>query len=125
MFKLNSKQQEAVNHIDGPLLIIAGAGSGKTRVLVERIANIILSKKADPNGIVAVTFTNKAAKELKSRIIQRVGDFGKMTIAGTFHSICAGILRKYAERIGYTSNFVIYDSADTYKVVKNTVKDMN
>ncbi|MBN2789220.1 MAG: UvrD-helicase domain-containing protein [Candidatus Delongbacteria bacterium] len=122
---LNSKQQEAVEHLDGPLLIIAGAGSGKTRVLVERIANIILSKKADPGEIVAVTFTNKAAKELKTRIIQRVGDFGKMTIAGTFHSICAGILRKYAERLGYTSNFVIYDSDDSYKVVKNIITQQN
>ena len=72
-----------------------------------------------------VLSANKAAKELKTRIIQRVGDFGKMTIAGTFHSICAGILRKYAERIGYTSNFVIYDSADTYKVIKDTIKAMN
>ncbi|MDA3838889.1 MAG: UvrD-helicase domain-containing protein [Candidatus Delongbacteria bacterium] len=123
--KLNKSQKEAIDHIDGPLLIIAGAGSGKTKVLVERIANIILSKKANPGEIVAVTFTNKAAKELKTRIIQRVGDIGKMILAGTFHLICASILRKYAERLGYTSNFVIYDSDDTYKVVKSTIKAMS
>ena len=125
IIKLNDKQKEAVDHLDGPLLIIAGAGSGKTKVLVERIANIILSNKADPGEIVAVTFTNKAAKELKTRIIQRVGDLGKMILAGTFHSICASILRKHAEKLGYTSNFVIYDSDDSYKVIKSKIKEMN
>ena len=121
---LNDKQMEAVQCIDGSLLILAGAGSGKTRVLIERIANIIKSGKAQPEEIMAVTFTNKAAKELKLRLIKKVGESGKFIIAGTFHSICAKILRKYADRIGYQSNFVIYDTDDKNKVIKNCLKEL-
>ncbi|MCG2761273.1 MAG: UvrD-helicase domain-containing protein, partial [Candidatus Delongbacteria bacterium] len=123
--ELNSKQQSAVVTIEGPLLIIAGAGSGKTRTLIERIANIILSKRAFPSEIMAVTFTNKAAKELKERIVYRVGEIGKAVFAGTFHSISARILRKYADRLGYNSNFVIYDTEDKEKVVKGMIKKNN
>ena len=121
---LNDKQSEAVQYIEGPLLILAGAGSGKTRVIIERIANIIKSGKAQPEEIMAVTFTNKAAKELKLRLIKKVGEAGKFITAGTFHSICAKILRKYADRIGYQSNFVIYDTDDKNRVIKNCLKEL-
>jgi DNA helicase-2/ATP-dependent DNA helicase PcrA len=122
--KLNEMQLKAVAKIDGPLLIIAGAGSGKTRTLVERIANIIRRNKACPSEIMAVTFTNKAAKELTDRIVSEVGAIGKTVFAGTFHSICARILRKHSRRLGYESNFVIYDTDDKLKVIKSVIKGM-
>ncbi|HQO09685.1 MAG TPA: 3'-5' exonuclease [Clostridiales bacterium] len=124
-FELNERQRKAAEHIDGPLLIIAGAGSGKTRALVERIANIISSKKAYPSEIMAVTFTNKAAGELVERIVSRVGEIGKMIFAGTFHSLCAKILRRHADILGYGSNFVIYDSDDSEKVVREMIRRNN
>lgn len=124
-FKLNEMQRKAVDKTDGPLLIIAGAGSGKTRTLVERIANIIRQNKACPSEIMAVTFTNKAAKELTGRIVSKVGDIGKTVFAGTFHSICARILRKHSEQLGYESNFVIYDTDDKLKVIKTIIKRMD
>ncbi|MDD3044363.1 MAG: 3'-5' exonuclease [Candidatus Delongbacteria bacterium] len=120
--ELNEKQKEAAETTDGPLLIIAGAGSGKTRTLVERIVNIIRKKKASPHEILAVTFTNKAAGELRERIIGAVGEDGRSVIAGTFHSICARILRKHSELLGYNGNFVIYDSDDSEKLIKAMAK---
>ncbi|MFO7811262.1 MAG: 3'-5' exonuclease [Candidatus Delongbacteria bacterium] len=119
---LNQNQKIAVENLDGPLLIIAGAGSGKTRTLVERIARIILEKRSYPHEIMAVTFTNKAATELKVRIIARVGKYGGGVLAGTFHSICSRILRDNSAKIGYRPNFVIYDSEDKYKVIKQMIK---
>jgi DNA helicase II / ATP-dependent DNA helicase PcrA len=123
--KLNQRQLEAVNKTSGPLLIIAGAGSGKTRTLVERTAGIIKSGLASPWEIMAVTFTNKAAKELTERIVQRTGKTGEGVFAGTFHSICARILRRHCERLGYKPNFVIYDSDDSVRVLKQAIKNNN
>ncbi len=123
--ELNPKQKEAVETTDGPLLIIAGAGSGKTRTLVERIVNILRSKKAYPNQVMAVTFTNKAAGELRERIIKSVGEEGRSVMAGTFHSICSRILRRHSNLIGYESNFVIYDAEDSEKVIKAMIKKNN
>jgi DNA helicase II / ATP-dependent DNA helicase PcrA len=123
--KLNSRQLEAVNNTSGPLLIIAGAGSGKTRTLVERTAGIISKGLASPWEIMTVTFTNKAAKELTGRIVARVGKSGEGVFAGTFHSICARLLRRNCERLGYKPNFVIYDSDDSVRVLKQAIKNNN
>ncbi len=123
--ELNTKQKEAVELTDGPLLIIAGAGSGKTRTLVERLLNIIRLRKAFAYEVMAVTFTNKAAGELKERIISSIGDEGKAVIAGTFHSICSKILRKHSEYLGYAQNFVVYDSEDSEKVIRSVIKKNN
>ncbi len=109
---LNNKQKEAVLHTEGALLVLAGAGSGKTRVLTYRIAYLIDELGVKPWNILALTFTNKAAGEMKERIINVVGDRGKDVWAGTFHSVCAKILRIEAEYIGYTSDFAIYDAMD-------------
>ena len=107
---LNEAQKEAVMHLDGPLLIVAGAGSGKTKVLTSRIANIIKEKKAFPNQILAVTFTKKAAKEMQTRVSKILGSSATgLTWLGTFHSICAKLLRKHAPAVNLTSNFTIID----------------
>ena len=107
---LNNAQKEAVKHIDGPLLIVAGAGSGKTKVLTSRIANIIKEKKAFPNQILAVTFTNKAAKEMHIRVSNILGSSAtNLSWLGTFHSICAKLLRKHASAVNLNSNFTIID----------------
>lgn len=119
---LNKEQQEAVNHLRGPLLLIAGAGSGKTRVLIERIANIIRQGLAQPDQILAVTFTNKAARELKDRLVALIGEEGKFVLAGTFHSICVRILRLHCDKIGYERNFVIYDADDSERLLKEIIK---
>ncbi|NLL63193.1 MAG: UvrD-helicase domain-containing protein [Ruminococcaceae bacterium] len=117
--KMNSMQRKAIEHIEGPLLILAGAGSGKTTVLVSRIANIIDKGAAAPWEILAITFTNKAANELKSRLALYLGEETASGVwAGTFHSICVRILRRYADRIGYTSRFTIYDTDDSKRVMK-------
>ena len=123
---LNKKQQEAISHTEGPLLILAGAGSGKTKVLVHKIAHLISSAQAIPEEIMAVTFTNKAASELKLRIIDLIGESGKFVNAGTFHSICSRILRQFADRLelGYESNFVIYDTDDKNRALKNILKEL-
>ena len=116
---LNDAQKEDVLHLDGPLLIVAGAGSGKTKVLTSRIANIIKEKKAFPNQILAVTFTNKAAKEMQNRVMNFVG--GKLNSIpwlGTFHSISVKFLRRHAEALGYKSNFTILDTEDQKKLIK-------
>ena len=123
---LNKAQKEAVLHIDGPLLIVAGAGSGKTKVLTSRIANLIKEKKAYPNQILAVTFTNKAARQMKDRIAAIVGNSeAKNLWMGTFHSVFAKILRVESERLGYPSNFTIYDTQDSQSVIRSLIKDMN
>lgn len=123
---LNDKQIEAINHVNGPLLILAGAGSGKTRVLTERIANLISKENVAPYNILAVTFTNKAAKEMKERISKRIGDENTKSIwMGTFHSICSRILRTDINLLGRGSNFVIYDGSDQNKIITDCVKKLN
>ncbi len=123
---LNEAQKEAVMHLDGPLLIVAGAGSGKTKVLTSRIANIINEKKAYPNQILAVTFTNKAAKEMQNRVSKILGSAAVgLSWLGTFHSICAKLLRKHASAAQLNSNFTIIDTDDQIRLVKNICKAEN
>ena len=123
---LNNAQKEAVMHLDGPLLIVAGAGSGKTRVLTSRIANIINEKKAYPNQILAVTFTNKASKEMQNRVSKILGSTAiGLSWLGTFHSICAKLLRKHASAVNLNSNFTIIDTDDQTRLIKNICKAEN
>ena len=123
---LNSAQKEAVKHLEGPLLIVAGAGSGKTKVLTSRIANIINSNKAFPNQILAVTFTNKAAKEMQFRVSKLLKtDATSLQWLGTFHSICAKILRKHAAAANLNYNFTIVDTDDQLRLIKNICKAEN
>ena len=123
---LNEAQTQAVIHIDGPLLIVAGAGSGKTKVLTSRIAHIIVEKKAYPNQILAVTFTNKAAKEMQSRVSKMLGSSATgLSWLGTFHSICAKLLRKHASAVNLNSNFTIIDTDDQIRLIKNICKSEN
>ena len=123
---LNKAQKEAVMHLDGPLLIVAGAGSGKTKVLTTRIANIIKEKKAYPNQILAVTFTNKAAKEMQKRVSKILGSTAiGLSWLGTFHSICAKLLRKHASAVNLNSNFTIIDTDDQIRLIKNICKGEN
>jgi len=123
---LNEAQIEAVMHLDGPLLIVAGAGSGKTKVLTSRIANIIKEKKAFPNQILAVTFTNKAAKEMQNRVSKILGSAAVgLSWLGTFHSICAKLLRKHASAAQLNSNFTIIDTDDQIRLIKNICKAEN
>ena len=123
---LNEAQTEAVTHLDGPLLIVAGAGSGKTKVLTSRIAHIIGEKKAYPNQILSVTFTNKAAKEMQSRVSKILGASATgLSWLGTFHSICAKLLRKHATAVNLNSNFTIIDTDDQIRLIKNICKAEN
>ncbi len=123
---LNKDQKQAVEHLDGPLLIVAGAGSGKTKVLTTRIANIIYEKKAFPNQILAVTFTNKAAKEMQFRVSRILGSTATgLSWLGTFHSICAKLLRKHAPAVNLKSNFTIIDTDDQVRLIKNICKAEN
>lgn len=122
---LNEKQYEAVTHTEGPCLVIAGAGSGKTKVLTHKIAYLIEEKGAHPWDILAITFTNKAASEMKERIANLVGEVAKDIWMGTFHSICVRILRKFIDRIGFESSFIIFDSSDQKTLVKNCLKDLS
>ena len=123
---LNKAQKEAVMHLDGPLLIVAGAGSGKTKVLTSRIANLIKEKKAFPNQILAVTFTNKAAKEMQIRVSHILGSEAVgLSWLGTFHSICAKLLRKHASAVNLNSNFTIIDTDDQIRLIKNICKGEN
>ncbi len=122
----NKAQKEAIMHIDGPLLIVAGAGSGKTKVLTSRIANIISQKKAFPNQILAVTFTNKAAKEMQTRVSKILGSTAtSLSWLGTFHSICAKLLRKHSSAANLNSNFTIIDTDDQTRLIKNICKAEN
>ena len=123
---LNKAQKEAVLHLEGPLLIVAGAGSGKTKVLTSRIAHIIKEKKAFPNQILSVTFTNKAAKEMQNRVSKILGSAAiGLSWLGTFHSICAKLLRKHAPAANLNSNFTIIDTDDQIRLVKNICKAEN
>ncbi|MUT64969.1 DNA helicase PcrA [Paenibacillus sp. NEAU-GSW1] len=125
VLKLNPPQREAVQATDGPLLIMAGAGSGKTRVLTHRIAYLIEKKRVAPWSILAITFTNKAAREMQARVASLIGPMGQDIWVSTFHSMCVRILRKDIDRIGYTSNFSILDSADQLSVIRNCMKELN
>lgn len=122
---LNDKQKEAVLNTEGPSLIIAGAGSGKTKVLTNKIAYLIEEKKIKPWNILAITFTNKAANEMKNRIEKLIGDVSKDMWIGTFHSICVRILRRYIDRIGFNSSFVIFDTLDQRSLIKQCMKELN
>jgi len=122
---LNDKQREAVAHTEGPLLIIAGAGSGKTRVLTYRIAYLLQQNLAFPSQILALTFTNKAAKEMRERIEKLIGEAADRLWMGTFHSIFARILRYEADMLGYTSDFTIYDSEDSDRAIRLILKELN
>lgn len=119
---LNEMQQEAVNTTEGPLLILAGAGSGKTTVLVNRVQHIIESGLAQPWQILAITFTNKAAGELRERLVNAIGEEANSIWAYTFHSCCSRILRRFADRLGYTGHFTIYDTDDSRRVMKQCQK---
>ncbi|MEG0355190.1 MAG: DNA helicase PcrA [Lachnospiraceae bacterium] len=119
---LNEQQREAVFHTEGPLLILAGAGSGKTRVLTHRIAYLIEEKKVNPWNVLAITFTNKAAGEMRERVNDIVGFGGESVWVSTFHSTCVRILRRYIDRLGYDSNFTIYDSDDQKTLMKDVCK---
>lgn len=123
--RLNPPQRQAVEATEGPLLIMAGAGSGKTRVLTHRIAYLIATRKAAPWSILAITFTNKAAREMQERVAKLVGPSGQDIWVSTFHSMCVRILRRDIERIGYTSNFTILDSTDQLSVIRNCMKELN
>jgi len=121
---LNDKQYDAVVNTEGPCLVIAGAGSGKTKVLTHKIAYLIGEKQVLPWNILAITFTNKAANEMKERITNLVGDAAKDIWMGTFHSICVRILRRFIDRIGFDSSFIIFDTSDQRTLVKNCVKTL-
>ena len=121
---LNDKQKEAVLAVEGPCLVIAGAGSGKTKVLTHKIAYLISEKKVKPWNILAITFTNKAANEMKERVEKIVGDVAQEIWMGTFHSICVRILRKYIDRIGFDTSFLIFDTSDQKTVVKECLKTL-
>lgn len=122
---LNNMQQEAVYHTEGPLLILAGAGSGKTRVLTHRIAYLIAEKGVNPWNILAITFTNKAAQEMRERVDKIVGLDGGSVWVSTFHSTCVRILRRHADRIGYDNNFTIYDTDDQKTLIKDVCRRLN
>src|SRR5262249_46211333 len=122
--KLNPEQREAVLHRDGPLLILAGAGSGKTRVITYRIAYLIGDGHADPGQVLAVTFTNKAAQEMRERVEALIGSAAEGVWLSTFHALCARLLRREAPKIGLSRDFVIYDSSDQVAVVKQIQKDL-
>ena len=123
--KLNDKQREAASQIDGSILILAGAGSGKTRTITYRIAHMIENIGISPYSILAVTFTNKAAKEMRERVEDLVGDIAKACTISTFHSFGMRLLRMYAKEVGYNSNFTIYDTDDQKRIVKAILKGQN
>ncbi|HLR63691.1 MAG TPA: DNA helicase PcrA [Lentibacillus sp.] len=122
---LNKEQQGAVKHTEGPLLIMAGAGSGKTRVLTHRIAYLLGEKDVPPRNVLAITFTNKAAREMKERVNKLTGADGGQIWVSTFHSMCVRILRRDIDRIGYNQNFTILDSGDQLSVIKQILKDLD
>ena len=123
--ELNNKQKEAVLQTEGPCLVIAGAGSGKTKVLTHKIAYLIAQKKVLPWNILAITFTNKAANEMKQRVEKLVGESAKDIWMGTFHSICVRILRKFIDRIGFDTSFIIFDTTDQKTLIKACLKSLN
>ena len=120
---MNPEQEKAVKKTEGPLLIMAGAGSGKTRVLTHRIAYLIVEKEVYPSKILAITFTNKAAREMRNRINSILGEgTGESMWVSTFHSMCVRILRRDIDRIGFSKNFSILDTSDQLTVIKNDPK---
>src|ERR671936_893534 len=121
---LNPAQREAVLTTEGPLLVVAGAGSGKTRVLTHRIAHLLAAAGAKPPEILAITFTNKAAGEMRERLETLIGPQARACWVMTFHSACGRILRREAPRLGYRSNFTIYDSADQLRLVKQCLEEL-
>ena len=122
---LNPQQQKAVAHEGAPLLVVAGAGSGKTRVLTRRIAYLMAARSVKPYEILAITFTNKAAGEMKDRVTELVGPIAKSMWVSTFHSACVRLLRQEIERLGYSSSFSIYDSADSQKLISRVMETLN
>ena len=122
---LNKEQKRAVKHLEGPMLVLAGAGSGKTRVLTRRVAYLIEKYKILPQNILAVTFTNKAAEEMKERISSLLNGLPDEPWISTFHSLCVRILVREVEKLGYKRNFVIFDSSDQKKLIKEILKDLN
>ena len=121
--ELNNEQIKAVNHIDGPMLVLAGAGSGKTKVLTNRIANLI-ENGVSPSNILAITFTNKAAREMKDRVSYLIGNVNNIQIS-TFHSLGLRIIKENYSLLGYERNFTIIDSDDVLTVIKKIMKDLN
>ena len=121
---LNEPQRQAVTHGEGPLLILAGAGSGKTRALTRRIAYLVGTGQAHPSEILAITFTNKAAAEMRERVEVLVGRRTRAMWVMTFHAACARILRSDAERLGYTRGFTIYDDADSVRLIKQCMDEL-
>src|SRR3954466_9819105 len=121
---LNPVQQEAVLTTEGPLLVIAGAGSGKTRVLTHRVAHLIAACGAKPNEILAITFTNKAAGEMRERLERLLGPSVRALWVLTFHAACGRILRRDAPRLGYRTNFTIYDQADQIRLTKACLEEL-
>src|SRR6202795_4377108 len=117
--RLNEAQRTAVETVDGPLLVLAGAGTGKTRVLTTRFAHILLSKKAFPNQVLAVTFTNKAAREMRERVAAILGQPAEGLWLGTFHALCARMLRRHAELVGLDARFVILDADVQMRLLKD------
>ena len=122
---LNPEQQAAVIHEGGPLLVVAGAGSGKTRVLTRRIAYLMAKRDVEPFEILAITFTNKAAGEMKDRVASLVGGRAKAIWVSTFHSACVRILRQEATRLGFSTSYSIYDQADSVRLVTLVMRDLN
>jgi ATP-dependent DNA helicase UvrD/PcrA len=122
---LNDQQRAAMLHGDGPLLIVAGAGSGKTAVLTRRVAHLVRDREVPPFGILAITFTNKAAAEMRERTATLIGNVARKMSIGTFHSMFGRVLRKEAPRLGYTSSFTIYDTSDTERLISYVMKDQN
>src|SRR5690349_6712942 len=123
---LNERQKEAVLHKDGPIMIVAGAGSGKTKVLTTRVTHLMSHHKVDAFNILALTFTNKAAKEMKERVEKILGNGEARNLyIGTFHSVFARILRFEADKIGYPRSFTIYDTDDAKSVVKTVINEMD
>src|ERR1700685_3655676 len=124
--ELNAPQAEAVAHTSGPLLVFAGAGSGKTRVITYRIANLVACARVPPYRILAVTFTNKAAGEMRARLERLLSpEIARDLWAGTFHATCARLLRRHGEAIGLARDFVIYDTSDQKQVVTRAIRDLD
>ena len=122
---LNPEQRAAVEHRGSPLLIVAGAGSGKTRVLTRRIAHLLATGDARVGEILAITFTNKAAAEMRARVSEAIGPAADRMWVSTFHSACVRILRREADRLGMSSNFSIYDSTDSQRLITMISKELN
>ena len=120
--RLNPEQRAAVETVDGPLLVLAGAGTGKTRVLTTRFAHILLTRRAFPNQVLAVTFTNKAAREMRERVAAILGEPAEGLWLGTFHALCARMLRRHAEHVGLSSNFTILDTDDQLRLLKQVME---